>query len=45
MLGSYIVVQFLTARNWPLGASLSFVLMTVMLTATLIYFRAGGRNL
>ena len=45
MLGSYIVVQFLTARNWPLGASLSFVLMTVMLAATLIYFRAGGRNL
>lgn len=45
MLGSYIVVQFLTARNWPLGASLSFVLMTVMLGATLIYFRTGGRNL
>jgi spermidine/putrescine transport system permease protein len=45
MLGSYIVVQFLTARNWPLGASLSFVLMAVMLTATLIYVRAGGRNL
>ncbi len=45
MLGSYIVVQFLTARNWPLGASLSFVLMTVMLGATLIYFRAGGRTL
>ena len=45
MLGSYIVVQFLTARNWPLGASLSFVLMTVMLAATLIYFRTGGRNL
>ena len=45
MLGSYIVVQFLTARNWPLGASLSFVLMTVMLAATLLYFRTGGRNL
>ena len=45
MLGSYIVVQFLTARNWPLGASLSFVLMAVMLVATLIYFRTGGRNL
>jgi len=45
MLGSYIVVQFLTARNWPLGASLSFVLMTVMLVSTLIYFRTGGRNL
>lgn len=45
LLGSYIVTQFLTARNWPVGASLSFVLMTVMLGATLVYFRSGGRNL
>ncbi len=45
LLGSYVVVQFLTARNWPFGASLSFVLMAVMLVATLIYFRTGGRNL
>lgn len=45
LLGSYIVTQFLTARNLPFGAALSFVLMTVMLIATLIYFRKGGRNL
>ena len=45
LLGSYIVTQFLTARNWPVGASLSFVLMTVMLLATLVYFRSGGKNL
>lgn len=45
LLGSYIVTQFLTARNWPVGASLSFVLMTVMLISTVIYFRSGGRNL
>ena len=45
LLGSYIVTQFLTARNWPVGASLSFVLMAVMLSATLVYFRSGGRNL
>ena len=45
LLGSYIVTQFLTARNWPVGASLSFVLMAVMLVATLVYFRTGGRNL
>ena len=45
LLGSYIVTQFLTARNWPVGASLSFVLMAVMLAATLVYFRSGGRNL
>jgi len=45
MLGSYIVTQFLTARNWPVGASLSFVLMAVMLVSTVVYFRSGGRNL
>jgi spermidine/putrescine transport system permease protein len=45
LLGSYIVTQFLTARNWPFGASLSFVLMAVMLSATLVYFRSGGKNL
>ena len=45
LLGSYIVTQFLTARNWPVGASLSFVLMAVMLIATIVYFRSGGRNL
>ena len=45
LLGEYIVGQFLTARNWPVGASLSFVLMTVMLGATVVYFRSGGKNL
>lgn len=45
LLGSYIVTQFLTARNWPVGASLSFVLMAIMLAATLVYFRSGGKNL
>lgn len=45
LLGSYIVTQFLTARNWPVGASLSFVLMAVMLVSTIIYFRAGAKNL
>ena len=45
LLGEYIVGQFLTARHWPVGASLSFVLMTVMLGATIVYFRSGGKNL
>ena len=45
LLGSYIVTQFLTARNWPVGASMSFVLMAVMLVSTIIYFRSGGKNL
>ncbi len=45
LLGSYIVTQFLTARNWPVGASVSTVLMVVMLGATLMYFRSGGKTL
>lgn len=45
LLGSYIVTQFLTARNWPFGAALSFVLMAVMLASTLLYFRKGGQTL
>ncbi|MDW3217424.1 MAG: ABC transporter permease [Acidimicrobiales bacterium] len=45
LLGSYIVVQFLTARNGPFGAALSVVLLGVMLLATRVYFRSGGKNL
>ena len=45
LLGSYIVIQFLTGRNAPFGAALSTVLMAVMLVGTLVYFRSGGRNL
>lgn len=45
LLGDYIVGQFLTARNWPFGSALSFVVMFVMLAATLIYFRTGAKTL
>lgn len=45
LLGSYIVSQFLSARNGPVGASLSVVVLSVMLVSTLVYFRSGGRNL
>lgn len=36
MLGSYIVRQFLSARDWPFGSAMSFVVMAIMLVATLI---------
>jgi spermidine/putrescine transport system permease protein len=45
LIGSYIVSQFLSARNGPVGASMSVVVLGVMLSATLVYFRSGGRNL
>ena len=45
MLGSYIVRQFLSARNWPFGSALSFAILAMMLAATVIYFRSGGKTL
>ena len=45
LLGSYIVLQFLSARNGPVGSAVSIVVLVVMLISTLIYFRTGGKNL
>lgn len=45
LLGGYIVRQFLAARDAPFGSALSFVVMAVMLLATVVYFRSGARNL
>jgi spermidine/putrescine transport system permease protein len=45
MLGSYVVRQFLAARDWPFGSALSVAILVVMLVAAMTYFRAGGRNL
>ncbi|NOY99519.1 MAG: ABC transporter permease [Chloroflexi bacterium] len=40
MIGNIISNQFLAAHDWPFGSALSFVMMAVMLLATLIYFRS-----
>jgi spermidine/putrescine transport system permease protein len=45
LLGSFVVSQFLAARNWPFGSALSVAILAVMLGATLVYFRTGGRTL
>jgi spermidine/putrescine transport system permease protein len=45
MVGSYVVRQFLSARDWPFGSALSVAILAVMLLATTIYFRTGGRSL
>ena len=45
LLGNYIVRQFAAARNWPFGAALSFVILVVMLVATIVYFRTEARTL
>ncbi len=45
MLGSYVVRQFLSARDWPFGSALSVAILAVMLASAVVYFRSGGRNL
>jgi spermidine/putrescine transport system permease protein len=45
MIGNVIQSQFLTVRDYPFGSAFSFVLMAMMLLATLLYFRVGGRTL
>lgn len=45
MIGNVIQSQFLTVRDYPFGAAFSFALMAIMLLATLLYFRVGGRTL
>jgi spermidine/putrescine transport system permease protein len=45
LLGNYIVAQFGSARNWPFGAALSSAILVVMLVATIVYFRTGGKTL
>lgn len=45
MIGNVIQSQFLSVRDFPFGSAFSFVLMIIMLGATLIYFRVGARTL
>jgi spermidine/putrescine transport system permease protein len=45
MIGSYVVRQFLSARDWPFGSALSVAILVIMLVATTLYFRTGGRTL
>ncbi|MBX5446788.1 ABC transporter permease, partial [Sphaerobacter sp.] len=44
MIGNLIQQQFLTARHWPFGSAISFVLMAIVLASTLAYFRSGGER-
>jgi len=44
LLGNFIVSQFGSARNWPFGSALSGAILIVMLLATIVYFRTGGRT-
>jgi len=45
LLGNYIVTQFGSAANWPFGSALSGAILIVMLIATILYFRTGGKTI
>ncbi len=42
MIGNFIELQFGQGRNWPLGASLSMLLLLIVMGALLIYVRAAS---
>ncbi len=44
MLGNLIEQQFLAARNWPFGAALAMLVMTVILFLLFIYIRYEARH-
>ena len=43
ILGNLIKNQFLTARNWPFGASISVFLLVITSLLILIYRKLGGK--
>ncbi|MCL4303299.1 MAG: ABC transporter permease [Anaerolineae bacterium] len=42
LIGNVLQQQFLTVRDWPFGSAMGIGLMTLVLAATMIYFRAGA---
>jgi spermidine/putrescine transport system permease protein len=42
LVGNLLQQQFMTVRDWPFGSALGIVLMTMVLAATMIYFRTGA---
>ena len=44
MFGNLIELQFGGGRNWPLGASLSFTLMVIVLIALIFYIRVTSQE-
>jgi spermidine/putrescine transport system permease protein len=42
LIGNLLQQQFLTVRNWPFGSAIGFILMAIMLAATIVYFRSAS---
>ncbi len=44
MIGSFIELQFGQGRNWPLGASLSMLLLIIVGIGLMFYVRVTSRE-
>ncbi len=44
LIGNVLQQQFMTVRDWPFGSAMGIVLMTMVLAATMIYFRTGAKR-
>lgn len=44
MIGTLINRQFGVSRNWPFGASMSLILLLLVLIGVIAYFRSGGEE-
>ena len=43
VIGNIIRTQFITARNWPLGAAISIFLIVITLVLVWLYQKSGGK--
>jgi spermidine/putrescine transport system permease protein len=44
MVGNLIAIQFQGSRNWPFGAAVSMILMTVALIVLIVLIRRGNKD-
>jgi spermidine/putrescine transport system permease protein len=44
MLGNLLQQQFMTARDWPFGSAIGFIMMALMLISIMFYFRIASRS-
>ena len=44
LLGNLLQQQFMTVRDWPFGSAIGFLMMAIMLAATLLYFRTSAQS-
>ena len=44
MIGNLIQHEYLVVRDWPLGSAVSFVLMAIVMTAVMLYYRSASRE-